>query len=315
MRRILSKISLALATGLLALGLLAGPASAININLGTAGSYSAFVLYDLDVHNNQTYGAYAVGGDAKLNSYTIGKGATPNTTTLVVGGNLRSNIAPVATGNVKVGGTAQLPAWLDRGNIQENVSNLPVDFAAEKAFLEDLSSTLTLLEATGTAESQWGGISLTGDGASDLQVFNVSGDDLSNASWWAALSSIPDDATIILNVSGSDVSLSGGQQALYDFSDKILFNFYEAEQLAIKNITVEGSILAPYADVFTSGATIDGNLVAKSIGGSFSTTGNSFTPYQGGGAAAPEPGTLVLLASALSGVAGWSRWRVKRKRV
>ncbi len=314
MRKTLKKLTLAVLATALVLSLGAAPALAADINLGTAGAYSAFVLYDLDVRYNQTTGAYAVGGDAKLNSYTIGYGAQPTDTTLVVGGDLKSNINPVATGNVVVGGKANLPGWLDRSHIKDNVSNLPVDFAAEQQYLRDLSGTLSLLQATGTADYNYGGVYLTGDGTSDLQVFDISGDQLSDATWWSTLSSIPSDAHILLNVSGTDISLTGGQQALYDWSDKVLFNFYEAERLAINNITVQGSILAPYADALTSGATINGQIIAKQIEGSFSTTGQQYSPYSGGGAAAPEPGTLVLLASALGGAAGFSRWRIRRRK-
>ncbi|MCB2226462.1 MAG: choice-of-anchor A family protein [Desulfarculaceae bacterium] len=305
---------LTVAVAALALLGLAGPALATNVNLGTAGAYSAFVLHDLDVRYNQTTGAYAVGGDADLRSYTIGYGVGPSDNSLVVGGNLKSNIAPVASGQVQVGGKAKLPSWVDRSNIHQKQSNLPVDFGASQQYLEDLSGTLSLLQTTGAATYKYGGIYLNGDGSSDLQVFNISGNDLSNTNWWAALSSIPSDAHIILNVSGDDISLQGGQQALTDFSDKILFNFYEAEQLAINNITVQGTILAPYAEILTSGATINGQIIAKQIEGSFNTTGQSYSPYSGGGAAAPEPGTLLLLASALGGAAGWGRLRLRRKK-
>ncbi|MCF8031612.1 MAG: choice-of-anchor A family protein [Desulfarculaceae bacterium] len=305
---------LVIALAALALLGLAGPALAANVNLGTAGAYSAFVLYDLDVRYNRSSGAYAVGGNANLAGYTIGYGGQPTDTTLVVGGNLKSNIQPVATGQVVVGGKAKLPKWVDRSNIQDKVKDLPVNFQAAQTYLQDLSSTLNLLQSTGTADYRYGGIGLTGDGSSDLQVFDISGDELSNSTWWSTtFSSIPSDAHIILNVSGTDVRLAGGQQALADWSDKIMFNFYEAERLAIQNITIEGSILAPYADVLTSGATINGQIVAKQIEGSFSTTGQKFSPYSGG-ASTPEPGTLVLLASALGGAAGWGRLRLRRKK-
>ena len=85
---------LAIAVALLVLVGAPGPAVATNVNLGTAGAYSAFVLYDLDVRYNQTHGSYAVGGNAKLKSYTIGYGESSSDNTLVVGGNLKSNIAP-----------------------------------------------------------------------------------------------------------------------------------------------------------------------------------------------------------------------------
>ena len=297
-----------------ALCLVAVPAGATNINLGTAGAFSAFVLHDLTLTGGQSVGALATGGDAKLTNYRAGVGSKPSDVSLVVGGDLQSNNAPVAGGQVLVGGEAQLPSWLNRGNIKTGVSNLPVDFAADSSYLTDLSQTLSLLETTGTVNYTNWGINATGDGSSDLQVFNLDPSQMNRSNYWNALSSIPNDAHIIFNVSGTDINMSGSQQALTDWSDKVIFNFYEAERLSLHNMTVEGSILAPMADVLTSGITINGNLVSKSLSGPLYTTGQQFSPYSGGGtAAAPEPGTLFLLAGALGGVAGFSRLRLRRR--
>ena len=294
------------------------PARAGNIDLGTAGEYSLFILSNLTITGNQEPGRVAVGGNAKLRSYTIGTNVSDSTgNTLVVGGNVSSNIDPVATGNVVAGGTVNVPGWVDSGHIQEGSSTLPVDFVYESQYLSNLSNELASLAATGQSYSQYGGMYTVGDGTSEVQVFNVSGSDLSNATWWQSLSSIPDDAWIILNVSGSDIDLTGGQWALVDWSDKIIFNLYQAQTLSINSITVQGTILAPYADVSASGATVAANLVAKSLSGSLATLGQGFSTYDGGGggvtpgAAAPEPGTLLLMGSALFGAAGWVRRRRK----
>lgn len=295
------------------------PARAGNIDLGTAGEYSLFILSNLTITGNQEPGRVAVGGNAKLRSYTIGTKVSDSTgNTLVVGGNVSSNIDPVATGNVVAGGTVNVPGWVDSSHIQEGSSTLPVDFVYESQYLSNLSNELASLATTGTATSQYGGIYVTGDGTSEVQVINVSGSDLSNANWWASLSSIPDDAWIIFNVSGTDIDLTGGQWALVDWSDKIIFNLYQAQTLSINSITVQGTILAPYADVSASGATIAATLVAKSVSGSLATLGQGFSNYDGGGgggvtpgAAAPEPGTLLLMGSALFGTVGWVRRRRK----
>ena len=292
------------------------PASAGSIDLGTAGEYNLFILSNLTITGNQEPGRVAVGGNAKLRSYTIGTKVTdPNVDTLVVGGNVSSNIDPVATGNVVAGGNVNVPGWVDPGHIQEGSSTLPVDFVYESQYLSNLSNELASLATTGQSYSQYGGMYTVGDGTSEVQVFNVSGDELSNATWWQSLSSIPDDSWIIFNVSGTDIDLTGGQWALVDWSDKIIFNLYQAQTLSINSITVQGSILAPYADVTASGATVAANLVAKSLSGSLATLGQGFSTYDGGGvtpgAAAPEPGTLLLMGSALFGAVGLVRRRRK----
>ncbi|MCB2192009.1 MAG: choice-of-anchor A family protein [Deltaproteobacteria bacterium] len=312
------KISWLFATLLiLGLSLTALPARAASIDLGTAGEYNLFILSNLAITGNQESGRVAAGGDAKLRSYTVGTEVTDSSgDTLVVGGKVSSNIDPVATGNVVAGGKVNVPGWVDSGHIQENSSSLPVDFIYESQYLGNLSNELASLATTGQSYSQYGGMYTVGDGTSEVQVFDVSGDDLSNATWWQSLSSIPDDAWIIFNVSGTDIDLTGGQWALVDWSDKIIFNLYQAQTLSINNITVQGSILAPYADVTASGATVAANLVAKSLDGSLATLGQNFAAYDGGGgvtpgAAAPEPGTLMLMGSALFGTAGILRRRRK----
>ena len=282
------------------------------------GEYSLFLLSNLTITGNQEPGRVAVGGDAKLRSYTVGtKVSDPTGNTLVVGG--QRVFQHRSRGHRETwwpGGTVNVPGWVDSGHIQEGSSALPVDFVYESQYLSNLSNELASLATTGQSYSQYGGMYTVGDGASEVQVFNVSGDKLSSATWWQSLSSIPDDAWIIFNVSGTDIDLTGGQWALVDWSDKIIFNLYQAQTLGINSITVQGSILAPYADVTASGATVAANLVAKSLSGSLSTLGQGFTAYNNGGgvtpgAAAPEPGTLLLVGSALFGTAGLLRRRRK----
>ena len=88
------------------------------------------------------------------------------------------------------------------------------------------------MAATGTAELQFSTLLLTGDATSDVQVFNINGSDLSNAYGIAFSTSIPSDAHIIFNILGENVSMTNqGQQALSSFSDRVLFNFINAELL------------------------------------------------------------------------------------
>ncbi len=55
----------------------------------------------------------------------------------------------------------------------------------------NLSTSLAGLDATGTVVSRWGGLMLTGDGESDLQVFDIAGADLSTTTWWTPWPACP----------------------------------------------------------------------------------------------------------------------------
>lgn len=321
-RRILNTISILVGVGLVVALAGAPPARAASIDFGVAAGYNTFILGNFS-GSSDTQGKLAVGGNATLRNYSVGDQLPSSTTgdTLVVGGNLNYRGGRVYYGDVAVGGNANIDQgvyWGLRNNGQTLTDNLgaslPIDFTAAGQYLRNLSTSLATLAATGAATSKWGGMFLTGDGSSDLQVFYVDGALLSSATWWNALASIPSDAHILLNIMGKNVSMTGGQQVLASLSDRVLFNFYEAETLSVYGISVEGSILAPMADIIRAEGVIQGQLIAKSMTGSLQQNLNPYAPYNPGGgpppsAATPEPGSLLLLGSGLAALLGWNRRR------
>ncbi len=79
---------------------------------------------------------------------------------------------------------------------------------------------------------------------------------------------IPDDAYVVINISGASPGLTNMSLAtLENHRDRVIYNFYEANSLTLAGIGVEGTVLAPNADINNPQGVIKGQLVAKSWNG------------------------------------------------
>lgn len=290
-------------------GFLAGiffttPFQAAALGLGMAENFNTFIFGNF-VGSSDTEGRLAVGGDATLLNYSVGDKLAPDAyqDTLIVGGDLTANYGRVYYGNALVGGTAsiqQTSGYADNAVIEG--ATIPIDFAAEAAYLKSKAVDLAKLDANGSVKSEWGALSLSGDGQSNVQVFNLEGKALLNANGFD-LSNIADDATVIFNVSGDIAGLTNmSLNALLPYRDKVLFNFYEASSLTLSGISVEGSVLAPFAEVENPQGVIQGTIVAASWDGAMQQNHVTFTgdlPDSGVSVPVPESSTLLLLAAGM----------------
>ena len=311
-------LTVAIITGLL---LAASPALADPIGLGEAGNYNVFVFTDFTSMNSDTEGGIAAGGNVSLTNYSVASALDSSFagSSLVVGGNLYYRNGQVKAGTVTVGGTADVDQTVGTGSgaaISGNASNLSVSFESEKQRLTQLSQNLSQLTPTGSAQLVYSTLQLSGDGSSNLQIFNVDGADLSRASVFSLATSIPANSSIILNITGNNITWANqGLQALSSFSDRVIFNFIDATLLSLSGIGVPGTILAPNADVTGNNGNLDGTLIAKSFQGSLEFHNNPYAAPGGNpgpGGAVPEPGTLLLLGPVLLGIMWWTG---RRKRL
>ena len=250
--------------------------------LGTAGEFNTFIFGDFTA-TSDTEGRLAVGGNAVLQNYSVADKLTPDEqaqyeNVMLVGGDLTFTSGRVYYGDVLVGGSATLPIYdIADGDLLTD-QDVPIDFAAEEAYLKALSLELAALPPTGTAEREWSGLKVIGDGSSAVQVFDVDGDELRFVTWVPALQGIPEGATLIFNISGENGRMSGGWQQFVPFRTKVLYNYYEATTLSLQWISVEGSILAPLADVVNPQGVIQGTVIAKSWNGSMQ---QNHVPFEG----------------------------------
>ena len=291
------------------------PVQADSFGLGNAGDYNVMVFGSFSSSFSDTEGSMAVGGSASLNGYAVGLqlGSSHLGASLVVGGSLSYSNGSIYNGYAEVGGAAAVSSVGDGVSsaavVNSGVSGLSVDFNAEKNAAIALSENLAGLQATGSGSSVYGGIEAVGDNSSPVQVFDIDGSDISNAWGWRALVDVPEDSTLVFNISGKNISMTGGLSELTSFSDRVIFNFFEAETIDLRYLAVEGSILAPYANVTGNSGQMNGTLIANSFTGNLQFNHNPYSGAQFGvsTASTPEPGTMLLMASALGGLLWWRR--------
>lgn len=186
--------------------------------------------------------------------------------------------------------------------------------AAMKAYGDASNDTATSVTCSGTGCSTTnivnpsGAITLTG--GSGLNVVNLTNLELNSGGESLTLSA-PSNGYFVINVSGTfsvgatgspgSITVAGGlsqMQVLYNVEgtgSAVTFNgsWYDTD--------VQGVVLAPYRDIALNGATVDGEVIS----GNLNLTVN-YSEVD-----APEPATLVFLASGLVGLG----LRIRRRSV
>ncbi len=268
-------------TGIWTVGTLAANASAtlkINVtvnvsscvtsvfDLGVAKGFNLFVWKDCHASSSDVEGKVAVGRNAFFSNYSIADKIpdSTNVDVLVVGKDLFFNSGRVYYGNAVYKHSTNLP--------KENVSidgslrhDTVIDFAAAKAYLQNLSSTLAGYTVNGTTTYKWDGVFLEGTDPY-LNVFKVKGSELTASTYMDI--NVPNGSVVLVNVNGKTINWDGGLTVTGTDITNVLYNFYKAKTLKIHGIDVRGSILAPRADVIFNDGLISGQLVAKSMRGS-----------------------------------------------
>lgn len=239
--------------------------------LGAAGRYGNFAWDDFTSLSSTVEGRIAVGGNLSLQNFSVGDKLDPGKLhdVVTVGGNVTFPSGRIYYGNLHAAGSVTgvgdaVRFGMAPGAVISGNTDIPINFTGEREYLQELSANLANLPANGSVQMQWGGLELTGDCISDLQVFNVNGTDLDIAHTFA-VNCIPTGATVIFNVSGQDVSIkSMGMQSLSNIRDKVLFNFSQATSLKMTSVGIEGSMLAPFAQVDQPAGRVDGQVIVKS---------------------------------------------------
>ncbi len=154
-----------------------------------------------------------------------------------------------------------------------------------------------------------GGLTLTGDGSSAVQVFSISGTDLQTRNQ-IVVNNVPTSSTVLVNVTGTFAQLASidGTGPFAAFGGNVLFNFSGATQVNLANTGLYASVLAPNALITSNSGHIQGVVIAKDWNGNFEVQ-PGVAPLL---LAVPEPETYAMMLAGL-GVLGFvARRRGKR---
>ncbi|MBL9122619.1 MAG: choice-of-anchor A family protein [Planctomycetaceae bacterium] len=318
-----------------------GPAGDFNLFLfGDNTQFNSDVEGRLAVGGNVDF-------TTKNSSFTVGSKSDPNGINLVVGGNFKNQwntltggmivngnvdwMGPTITGAVNVNGNADFhnsggsiggpvnvvgtytrPQWGFPPNAASPVvTPLPFDFAAVQSYLQSESAYLASLAPNGSKSIQFQQVHLTAAGpAEGLYTFNVTGAELTAAAGHGLFISAPAGSTVVVNVDGAANNFNSMGIFLTGVDRQhVLYNFSQSTSLFIDSISIEGTILAPYASVNFNNGQINGTIIANNLTGG----GESHLHlFQGTlPSPVPEPSTLVLGACGALAL-GTVAWRKRR---
>lgn len=234
------------------------------INFDDFGDANGYFFGNFEGDFNDSQDALLIGGNAIFNGYTIATLNNQNDLALVVNGDLGITGGDI-NGLAAVGGTTSVSSTNalrisneSRAFNQTHFVELSNDIAAHTSQNAIISS---------------GTLQLAGNVQNNTLFVNTSIQDL-NSVWGLFSQNIDFGTRLVINVSGSDITLNSkdwlikNESYVAHASENVLYNFYEASDLTIAG-ALYGSILAPNADIIGKGGMVYGQVIGNSfIGGS-----------------------------------------------
>lgn len=209
-------------------------------------------------------GLVIVKGDASLETgFSIGTfDSSGNDTMLIVGGNLQFPGGSVV-GDIEVGGNAVVGSSIT--NAGTTVRSGPTfDFDGSVAHFMEVTDRLCNLQDTGTVTRE-GVVLTTLRGNAPTEVFTLTSTQMEDATV-LDLSGISASASVVINV--KDFAVDFKLNVITPNGPNVVYNFCNAQTVSLTNILIDGSVIAPRAQITGAGGVIKGQVVAGTYSGS-----------------------------------------------
>jgi len=256
---------------------LSGQSSASLLSLNEAVSFNLITRGDATLIDADSQGIIAIGGNAIVNHYDVGTLGGTDKTAIQVDGNLNASGDQIIKGNAIVGGTytnssgsawdSPIASWCCTISTSGGIN-----IADTMDELQALSLMLASTPSNTSTSLSYSSLSFTpAEISSDFYLSDISTAQFNDATDFVASSAdiFSLDDYLIINVSGVNIDLHSigfpGYPGTLPNSSNILFNFFEADSIALDNGAFYGHILAPSADLrFTKGL-ITGSIFVDSF--------------------------------------------------
>ena len=241
--------------------------------------FNVFSKLDATLTGVNVGGKLAVGRDLTIIGSDIGGQLRTRPTVpdvVVAGRDLDFQSGTVHYGNVAYGNSTNLPVTqvvYPNGSL---IHSSPINFAAQGAYLNSLSSSLRGYDVNGVNTVTADTLHLTGTDLY-LNVFTVTGAQLLAAPKISVR--VPNGSVAVVNISGVSLEYTGSVDLNNNLDNFVLFNFWQATSLSIIGSSIDGTILAPRADLQATGSLFRGQLFVNSLNSVSAHQNHSFVGY------------------------------------
>lgn len=253
-----------------------------DINFKYANDFNVFVLENATQYNVECEGRVAIGNNANLVNYNVGTKLPMSTSRddLVIGGKANIDGGINFSGNTIIGDSNNILKYTMNSSSElynDPIVKNTIDFESSRTYLREASRFWSSLDDNTNINLNNNTLNLIGEDVY-LNIFTIDTSNINNSNICLEDLDVidiiaPKTSTILINILGEHISFgnfitlrNSDTPTLEDMS-LIVFNFPQAKSLYSTELSIKGSLLAPFACGNLYDGCISGNLILDNFEG------------------------------------------------